>query len=135
MDEPGVLWFVGRTRTVVHLVVHSRARTNDRSSTLSPAASQHPRPESASAVLAGLLLDPVGELGDLVVDAAALGDQLADLLVGVHHRGVVAAAELLADLGQRQVGELAAEVHRDLPAVTRTRLRLEPHRSSIDRPK
>src|SRR6476619_1543415 len=66
--------------------------------------------------LTGLLLDPVGQLGDLVVDTASLGEQLPDLLVGVHDRGVVAAAELLADLGQRQLGELAAEVHRDLPA-------------------
>src|SRR3954467_9910917 len=66
--------------------------------------------------VAGLLLDPGGELGDLVVDAAALGEQLADLLVGVHDGGVVAATELLPDLGQGQLGELPAQVHGDLPA-------------------
>ena len=32
----------------------------------------------------------------------------------MHHGGVVAAAELLADLRQRQVGQLAAQVHGDL---------------------
>jgi len=32
----------------------------------------------------------------------------------LHDRGVVAAAELLADLRQRHVGQLAAEVHGDL---------------------
>ena len=47
----------------------------------------------------GVLLraDARGELGDLVVNGAALGHELADLLVGVHHGGVVAAAELLPD--------------------------------------
>lgn len=48
--------------------------------------------------LSGLLLDPVGQLGHLVEDAASLCHELADLAVGMHHRGVVAAAELLADL-------------------------------------
>src|SRR5450432_3213852 len=51
-----------------------------------------------------LLLDPVGQLSDLVVDRAALGHQGSDLAVGVHDRGVIPAAKLLADLGQRQVG-------------------------------
>src|SRR5215469_18524709 len=46
----------------------------------------------------GLLLDAVGELGHLVIDGAALGHQGPDLALGVHDRGVVAAAELLADL-------------------------------------
>ncbi len=46
------------------------------------------------------VLDAVGELGDLVVDRAALGHQRADLAVGVHDRRVVAAAELGADLRQ-----------------------------------
>ena len=49
---------------------------------------------------AGLLLDPVGQLGDLVVDRAAFGHQLTDLAVGVHDRRVVPVAEVLADLGQ-----------------------------------
>ena len=47
-----------------------------------------------------LLLDPVRQLGHLVVDRAPLGHELADLLVRVHDRGVVPAAELLADLRQ-----------------------------------
>src|SRR6478735_3771428 len=62
----------------------------------------------------GLQLHAVGELGDLVEDRATLGEQLVDLPVGVHDRRVVPVAELRADLGQRQVGELAAQVHRDL---------------------
>src|SRR5258708_39650608 len=61
-----------------------------------------------------LLLDPVGELRDLVVDRPALGHQRADLLVRVHHGRVVAAAELLPDLGQREVRQLPAQVRRDL---------------------
>jgi hypothetical protein len=36
-----------------------------------------------------------GELGDLVVDRAALGMSSLILLVGVHDRGVVPVAELL----------------------------------------
>ena len=59
-------------------------------------------------------LDAVGELRHLVVDGPPLRHQRADLAVGVHHRGVVAAAEVLPDFRQRQVGELAAQVHRDL---------------------
>ena len=48
----------------------------------------------------GLLADPVGQLGDLVVDGAPLTHELADLAVGVHDGRVVATAEVLADLGQ-----------------------------------
>jgi len=47
-----------------------------------------------------LLLDPVGELGYLGVDGPAFGHQGADLAVRVDNGGVVAAAELLADLRQ-----------------------------------
>ena len=50
--------------------------------------------------LLSAVLDAVGQLGDLVVDGAALGHQRADLAVGVHDGGVVAAAELRPDLGQ-----------------------------------
>ncbi len=46
------------------------------------------------------VLDAVRELGDLVVDRAALGHERTDLAVGVHHGRVVAAAELRADLRQ-----------------------------------
>src|SRR5687768_18095314 len=35
----------------------------------------------------------------------------------VDDRGVVAASEFLADLGQRRVGQLSGEVHRDLARV------------------
>ena len=65
--------------------------------------------------LCALLLDPVRQFGDLVVDRAALGHQLPDLLLRVHHGRMVAAAELLTDLRQRQIGQFAAQVHRDLP--------------------
>src|SRR5439155_24229667 len=76
-------------------------------------------PGYASAAPFGLrrLLDAVGEFGDLVVQRAPLGHLLADLAVGVHHGGVVAAAEGLTDTGQRQVGQLAAQVHGDLAGV------------------
>lgn len=47
-----------------------------------------------------LLLNPVGELSDLVVDRSALSHQLTDLAVGVHNRCVVTPAECLADLWQ-----------------------------------
>ena len=46
------------------------------------------------------VLDAVGELGDLVVDGPPLRHQRTDLPVRVHHRRVVAAAELRPDLGQ-----------------------------------
>src|SRR5580704_10262227 len=64
-------------------------------------------------VRAGLLLDPVGELGDLRVDRAPLGHQPADLAVRVDDGGVVAAAELLPDLREREVGQFTAQVHGD----------------------
>src|SRR5205085_9043714 len=63
------------------------------------------------------LLDPRGELLDEVVDAAVFLDQLRDLRGRVDHGRVVAAAELLPDLGERAVRELAAQVHRDLARV------------------
>jgi len=55
-----------------------------------------------------------GDLGHLVVDRAAFLHELADLLVGVHDRGVIAIAEQLSDLRQRETGALSAEVHGDL---------------------
>ncbi len=64
-----------------------------------------------------LKLDSVGELGDLVIDRAALGHELADLAVSMHHCGVVAAAEGLPDLGKREIGELTAEIHSDLAGI------------------
>lgn len=49
--------------------------------------------------LLGALFDARGELGHLVVDRAALGDELRDLLVRVHHGRVVTATKQLTDLG------------------------------------
>ena len=60
---------------------------------------------------ARVVADARGELGDLVVDRPPFTHQLADLAIGVHDRRVVAAAEGLADLGQRQLGQLAAQIH------------------------
>ena len=65
-------------------------------------------------LVAVILFDAVCQFRHLVVDGSAFLHEFADLLVGVHHRGVVAVAEQLADLGQRQIGELAAQVHGDL---------------------
>ena len=48
--------------------------------------------------LFSLLLDAGGQLIDLVIDRAALSHELADLPVGMHHGGVIAAAKCLADL-------------------------------------
>ena len=48
--------------------------------------------------LLGLLLNTGGQLIDLVIDRAALSHELADLSVGVHHSGVIAAAKCLANL-------------------------------------
>ena len=45
-----------------------------------------------------LQLNSVGELGDLVVDRAALSHQLANLSIRMHNSGVVAAAKSLANL-------------------------------------
>jgi hypothetical protein len=55
----------------------------------------HPEPRSGS----GALLDPGGEFLHLVVGAAAFGHLFADLAVRMHHCGVIAAAEDLADPG------------------------------------
>ena len=52
-----------------------------------------------------------GELVDLAESVPVAVDELGDLGRGVHHRGVVPAAEGFADLRQRFVGELAGEVH------------------------
>src|SRR5947209_13838003 len=56
-----------------------------------------------------LRLDPVCQLAHLVVDRAPLRHQRPDLAVCVHDCRVVPPAELLADLGQGQLGELPAQ--------------------------
>src|ERR1700742_3691487 len=63
----------------------------------------------------GLLLDAVGELGNLCINRAPLGHERPDLAVRVDHGGVITSAELLPDLGRRHVGEPPAQVHRDVP--------------------
>lgn len=55
-------------------------------------------PSGAVAACSSAVLDAVGELGDLVVDGPPLRHQCADLPVRVHHRRMVTAAELRADL-------------------------------------
>ena len=67
---------------------------------------------------AWLGLDAAREIRDLVVEAASFGHQLADLAIGMHDSGVVAATERLTDLGQRQVGEFPAQVHGDLTRLS-----------------
>src|SRR5690606_10591645 len=79
------------------------------------ATQRHPRSEwmpgerrsSAAAELRG-------DLCHLVVQRATLLHELADLLVRVHDRGVIAIAEELTDLRQRQTRAFATQVHRDL---------------------
>src|SRR5215207_905585 len=63
------------------------------------------------------LFDARRELLNQVVDTPVLLDQLRDLRRRVDDGGVVAAPELLSDLGQGAVRELAAEVHRHLPRI------------------
>src|SRR2546429_4330115 len=63
------------------------------------------------------LFDPCGQLLHEVVHRAVLANQARDLGGRVDDRRVVAAAELLADLRKRRVGELAREVHRDLAGI------------------
>ncbi len=65
---------------------------------------------------------------DVIEHFAAFGHLAADLLLGVHD-GRVVAAERLADLGQRQIGELAAQIHGDLAGL-RERPGLSGPRSS-----
>src|SRR5689334_1152703 len=54
------------------------------------------------------------ELLPILTDAAIGGDELARDAARVKHRRVVAAAERVADLGQRMLGELLRERHRHL---------------------
>jgi hypothetical protein len=51
-------------------------------------------------LLTSALFDPEGQFLHLVVDPAPFGHFLPDLLVRVHHRGVVAATECLPDFRQ-----------------------------------
>ena len=60
------------------------------------------------------LLDAARELGDLVIRRATLCHLRADLAVGVHHRCMVAAAELLTNLWKGKIGEFSAQIHGNL---------------------
>ena len=65
----------------------------------------------------GLLLYPVEDLGDLVIEASALFHEVSDLLIGIHDGGVVAVPKELADFGKRQVGLLTDQIHGNLPSL------------------
>jgi hypothetical protein len=54
----------------------------------------------------GALANPRRELFDVIEDLTTLSHLGQDFLLGVHHRGVVA-AECLPDLGQREVRQFA----------------------------
>lgn len=47
-----------------------------------------------------LRLDPAGQVGDLIEQTSALGHQLANLAISMHHGGVITTTEGLADLRQ-----------------------------------
>src|SRR5215472_2042296 len=79
--------------------------------------STRPAGEVAFSTVSVGLLDPRGQLLHEVPHRSVLTDHAVDLRVGVDDRRVIAAAELLADLGQRRVGQLAREVHRHLARV------------------
>ena len=63
------------------------------------------------------MLNLRGDLIDVVIESSPLSHQLTDLPIGMHHSGVVAAAKGLADLRKGEVGELAAEIHRNLTSL------------------
>src|SRR5437879_805462 len=74
-----------------------------------------PSPEKSGNLAAAAVADARGQILDLVVGLPLLR-QLGDhLLTGVQHGGVVTPTEDLADLGKRELGEIAQEVHGDLP--------------------
>ena len=59
--------------------------------------------------------DALDKLLNGVIELAVLLPFLGDLVVGMDDRGMIPAAKAAADLGQRGVGELAAEIHGNLP--------------------
>ena len=64
----------------------------------------------------GTLADPGGEFLDVIEDFTSVGHLIENLLLRIHHRGVVP-AERLADLRQGQIGQFAAEIHGDLAGL------------------
>src|SRR5262245_50971595 len=61
-------------------------------------------------------LEPLDDIGDLLVDRLALPHLALDLLDGMDDRGVVASAEQASDARVAEVGLLTEDVHRDLAA-------------------
>ena len=53
---------------------------------------------------------------DSIEDRPVASDDAFDLFDRMDHGGVVTAAEMIADLGQGQVGQFPAQIHRYLPA-------------------
>src|SRR5690606_12776837 len=91
---------------------HKRSRGGVTVGLLSvPAWAERSGPSSGAVAVA----DASRQLLHVLVGLPPLGDLGADLLRGVHHGGVVAAAEGLADRGQRQLGQFATQIHGDLP--------------------
>ena len=70
---------------------------------------------TATATTASVISQGGLHLVDEPEDLLVLQDHLADLVVGVQDRGVVAPAEEVADVGQRVVGQFPGEIHRHLP--------------------
>ncbi len=63
---------------------------------------------------ADLLTQRLHQFVDGAVEIFVGAALLVDLADGVHDGGVVLAAELASDLGERRLGQLLGEVHRDL---------------------
>ena len=72
-----------------------------------------------SGAVAVRAVDCCAQLGDRFGELVVLAEARFDPAQGVEHGGVVAAAVEAADLGQREVGQLAGEVDRDLAGAQR----------------
>lgn len=77
------------------------------------------------------LLDALDEVFDDLMKLGVLLALFGDLVVGVQDGRMVTAAEEVADLRQRGVGELAAEVHGNLRGNAMLRVRFLEWRSSM----
>ena len=58
-------------------------------------------------------VEPLLQLSDPVEDLLTLPHPALDLATGVHDGGVVTSAELLADVGEREIGHVPGDVHGD----------------------
>src|SRR5699024_4673038 len=95
---------IGENSALTSIVLHSDKNRSAARGRRRRSCGTRPAEAPAAITAAGSLpgrgaraLDAGRELGDLVEDRPTLLHQLADLLVGVHHRGVIAPAELVAD--------------------------------------